>query len=93
MFSIVSTDILRLLYNSAILVANNKLQKESLDTTIYHFDKDKYCLKLKGSFIVDKHNELQSLIVYFNDNSQKIAKRFNKKRFDIIMDYSFEITA
>ena len=48
--------------------------------------------KISASLIVEKMDEIYELVSYFNNNSHKLAKRFGKKTFDSINNYSIEKT-
>ena len=46
--------------------------------------------KISSDLIIEKMDEIYELISYFNNHSQKLAKRFGKKRYDCINNFSIE---
>ena len=48
--------------------------------------------KISSTLIIEKMDEIYELVSYFNNNSHKLAKRFGKKTFDSINNYSIEKT-
>ena len=46
--------------------------------------------KIPCELIIEKMDEIYELITYFNNHSQKLAKRFTKKRYDCINNFSIE---
>jgi hypothetical protein len=45
---------------------------------------------LSADLFIEKMDEIFELIQYFNNNSKKLAKRFNKKHYDCIHNFSIE---
>jgi len=45
---------------------------------------------LSADLFIEKMDEIFELIQYFNNNSKKLAKRFNKKNYDCIHNFSIE---
>lgn len=46
--------------------------------------------KISANLIIEKMDEIYELITYFNNHSQKLARRFSKKKYDSIINYSIE---
>jgi hypothetical protein len=46
--------------------------------------------KISANLIIEKMDEIYELITYFNNHSQKLARRFSKKKYDNIINYSIE---
>jgi hypothetical protein len=59
---------------------------------IYNTATNNHPRKISAELIIEKMDEVYELITYFNNHSQKLAKRFGKKNYDCINNYAIEKT-